>query len=325
MPYRPYCTYNPTFGLLVRPREKALKYSYIQLNPSCLKWVLVFDLDHFVGWYDAEEAGLLSPTWLCCTPDTGYAHAAYVLSDPVCTSDAARLAPLRYLAAIEEAYRRRLDGDPGYSGLITKNPISWPWVTVYNKAPKHSYSLDELAACVRDELKAGVKRERPVGEIAGLGRNCYIFEKVRLWAYSAIRDYWDSPCDWIDAVTERCVTVNAGFYAPLYGREVYGIAKSIARWTMERFSREKFSELQRNSVMRRWEKESRKAGGLNLFRAGLNASEVAEACSVHVTTARRWREEAEPERRTVTDLKPWDSLGMSRATWYRKYSNSNVL
>jgi len=305
----------------------ALKSLYIQLNPPGFRWVMVFDLDYRTGWGTGEKAGLPLPTWQVFNPDNGHSHIAYALKAPVCTSDAARLAPLRYIAAIEAAYRRRLRADPLYTGLITKNPerIDF-WNIAYNDEDGDvTYTLDELAGYVSSELKAGMRKERPIGDMAGLGRNCHIFETVRLWAYSAIRDYmWGRSGDWGNAVMEHCLTVNAGFDAPLYHREVRSIARSIADWTVKHFSPEKFSEIQRNSVMRRWEKESRKADGLNLLRAGLTVSEVSEACAVHVTTARRWRDEAEPEHRTVTALKPWEKLGVSRRWYYQLLTNGKL-
>ena len=218
LPHKPYCTNGLSSGLTVRPLSVALKSLYIQLNPPGFRWVMVFDLDYRTGWGTGEKAGLPLPTWQVFNPDNGHSHIAYALKAPVCTSDAARLAPLRYIAAIEAAYRRRLRADPLYTGLITKNPerIDF-WHIAYNDEDGDvTYTLDELAGYVSSELKAGMRKERPIGDMAGLGRNCHIFETVRLWAYSAIRDYmWGRSGDWGNAVMEHCLTVKAGFDAPL--------------------------------------------------------------------------------------------------------------
>ena len=118
------------------------------------------------------------------------------------------------------------------------------------------------------------------------------------------------------AVEGRCLTVNAEFETPLHYREVRGIAQSIANWTWRHFSPEGFSEFQRRRVLMRWEKESRKADGVNLLRAGLSPADVAAACEVSVRSVRRWRMEAEPDRQTITALKPWEILGVSRRKYY---------
>ena len=319
LPHKPYCTDDLTAGLGIRPLETALKRLYIQVNPPGAQWALVFDVDRRTEWRTAQDAGLPTPTWQILNPDNGHSHIAYALKAPVCTSSAARTAPLRYLAAIEAAYRQRLKADPLYTGLITKNPdrIDYWDVGYMDRLDGAAYTLDELAACVLAELHADVKKERPLGDIAGLGRNCYIFEKVRSWAYTAVREYWQRPGEWHEAVEEHCQAVNAEFSAPLYYREVRCIARSIAGWTIRKMSEGGFSESQRRSSRKFWDEASQKENGVNLLRLGLSPSDVAEACGVSVRSVRRWRTEAEPERQSIASSKPWETEGISRATWYR--------
>ncbi len=107
--------------------------------------------------------------------------------------------PLRYLAAIEHVLARRLGADMGYVGLITKNPVhrDW-WTTWHNHAP---YPLDYLAEfCPDADLAAYSRRSRK--EVGGLGRNVTVFDNVREWAYSAVREYWrpNGYEAWADAV-----------------------------------------------------------------------------------------------------------------------------
>jgi len=321
LPHKPYCTDDLRAGLRVRPLPSALECLYIQVNPPGVCWVMVFDVDRDAGWTAAHRAGLPLPTWQAENPENGHCHIAYALRAPVCTSDAARPAPLRYMASIEAAYRQRLKADPLYAGLITKNPNRTDcWnVGFMDWYDGETYTLDELAGYVLAELRAGVKKERPVGEIAGLGRNCFIFEKVRLWSYTAVREYWGNPGGWDGAVEERCLTVNAEFEAPLCYREVRGIARSIAGWTWGHFSPGGFSGFQRRRVLTRWEKESRKAEGVNLLRAGLSPADVAAACNVSVRSAQLWRKETQREYQSVTASKPWEALGVSRSLYYRDY------
>lgn len=50
------------------------------------------------------------------------------------------------------------------------------------------------------------------------------------------------------------------------------------------------------------------------------AREIAERLGLHPRTVQRYisRPRAEYEASSLTRSKPWEALGMSRATWYRK-------
>ncbi|WP_418015396.1 replication initiation protein [Photobacterium damselae] len=50
---------------------------------------------------------------------------------PYPTSELAHLAPIKYAAAVQSAFRARLKADTGYAGLLTKNPLHNHWKTVY--------------------------------------------------------------------------------------------------------------------------------------------------------------------------------------------------
>ena len=71
--------------------------------------------------------------------------------------------------------------------------------------------------------------------------------------------------------------------------------------------------------------ESKRGEGLELLRGGLTAEEVSEACGVHASTVRRWRQDAGMREATVTEKEPWAELGISRRTWYRKYRSGAEL
>ncbi len=129
IPRRPYCSDDPAPGLL-RPQATALAYRHIQHNPPPHVSCLVFDVDrkpheqHWrEGYHEWRERGLACcalqydqprerqlPPWLPVGLACGALHGA------------AKLKPLRYLAAIEHVLARRLGADMGYVGLITKNP-----------------------------------------------------------------------------------------------------------------------------------------------------------------------------------------------------------
>ena len=253
IPRRPYCSDDPAQGLLIRPQATALAYRHIQHNPPPHVSCLVFDVDrkpheqHWrEGYHEWRERGLPAPHWISINPENGNYHLGYLLASPVARTSAAKLKPLRYLAAIEHVLARRLGADMGYVGLITKNPVhrDW-WTTWHNHAP---YPLDYLAEfCPDADLAAYSRRSRKEG--GGLGRNVTVFDNVREWAYSAVRAYWrpNGYEAWAEAVRAACDSANAFGReqgGPLPVSEIKATAKSISRWVWNRFTPAGFSQVQ---------------------------------------------------------------------------------
>jgi transposase-like protein len=239
-PRRPYVSNDLSLGTLIRPLQMAGSYRYLQHNPPSHDHVLVIDYDAEALPVPAKEAwraaGLPAPTWIAQTPGTARGHLAWALATPVCTSHAARLGPMRYLAAIEQAYCRALHGDDEYVGLLTKNPInSSAWDTQWIEPT--AYTLEQLAEAV--QLPKPDRRQRLTAPIepVGLGRKVGAFESTRHWAYSAVSGYWGAGYDvWYRAVRTYVDTVNGGFREPLPEAHIKSIAKSVATWVWRRFT-----------------------------------------------------------------------------------------
>lgn len=247
-PRRPYCTDDLAAGLRIRSLKQALTKSYIQANPPHLRVWSLYDIDRPGGGLAWEDGNLPPPSWAAVNKQNGHAHLAYGLGAPVLTASMeARQAPLRYLNAVEMAFRARLQGDAGFSGLITKNPAHPLWWTL--RGPQLAYELGELAEWVdleRFKARPGVQ----VAEV-GLGRNVTVFDFVRLWSYKNVRRFKSQQggfVHWQKAVLDRCGARNGDFPYPLDPRELYHIARSVAKWTWQRFDIEasdrRFSELQ---------------------------------------------------------------------------------
>lgn len=259
-PRRPYCTDAFEDGVRIRSLKQALTKCYIQANPPHMRVWSMYDIDRPGGGLAWEDENLPPPSWATVNKTNGHAHLVYGLRAPVLTvSMEARQAPLRYLNAVESAFRAKLRGDDGYSGLITKNPSHPLWHTL--RGPELAYELGDLAEWVdldRFKAKQGVK----VAEV-GLGRNVTVFDFVRTWAYKKVREYKGQQggfVHWQKAVYDRCMARNADFGCPMDSREAYHIAKSVAKWTWSRFDIEKsdakFSKLQAFRVGKRWEKKT---------------------------------------------------------------------
>jgi len=279
LPYKPYCSDDLEYGVIIRPKRIAIHKLYIQHNPPCFITSLVFDIDRtdaFFSWFDAN---LPTPTWIAKNRKNNHAHIGYMLATPVCTTHRAKQNVIEYLAKIEQAYSLVLGADRGYTGLITKNPCHEAWENhIFDVKP---YELGYLADFVElQELKTDLK------EVSGLGRNCMMFDTVRYWAYKAIRAHRGSTLDiWLGKVLEQCQNVNSAFIKPLPYSEVKATAKSIARycWKKDAYHYQEFID-----------RQSRKGqlGGKKSKRKSVPNSEAT--------------------------LKPWITLGISQSTYYRR-------
>lgn len=122
----------------------------------------------------------------------------------------------------------------GYSGLICKNPNHGHWkIAVWQP---ELYTLDWLA----DSLDLNAANDKEIVADYGLGRNCTLFDKTRKWAYRAIRQGWPEYEQWLKACYERANAYNLQFPACLDEREVMTVAKSVAKWTSNKFSSDHF-------------------------------------------------------------------------------------
>lgn len=240
-PRRPYCADDLAEGLRIRSLERALTKPYIQANPPNLRVWSIHDVDRpgaAVAW---EPAGLPPPTWASVNRKNAHAHLVWGLSAPVLVDGlGARDAPMRYLCAVESLMREKLQADPGFSGLITKNPAHPLWRTL--RGPRLAYELGELA-----EYLPGLEQHRPRKrpEAVGLGRNVTLFDRLRHWAYREIRQYWGGGLAgwnaWLAHVNARALAYNGDFAQPLDGREVWHVARSVAKWVWRRFTHESWT------------------------------------------------------------------------------------
>lgn len=227
LPNKPYCTDDLSSGLLVRPKSQAILRKYVQMNPPTSLQGFTIDIDRPLAVEAHEQALLPPPSILVINQLNGHGHAIYLLRTPVIRSACARDKPLRWISSIALGYRRRLGGDPGYSGLIVRNPLH----------PDHHvldfgrlYELEELDRPLDLEDKRPTKKHE---HEAGAGRNVHLFNSVRFWAYERVGEH-ESFQAWHSEVISKCRAVNAMFLPPLPESEVRATAKSITKWTWAR-------------------------------------------------------------------------------------------
>lgn len=234
LPRKPYCTENLAHGLLIRPLKIAIQMRYIQPNRPGMVSYLAFDIDRAdagAAWLDSNAP---KPSFIIKNPDNGHAHYLYALEHPVPTTSAARLKPMQYVAAIERAIAEQLRSDPGYSGLIIKNPAHQHWQTIVVETLP--YSLSKLSQGLDLSAAANAARIRECAS-SGLGRNCTVFDDLRQWAYKAVTQHWrpGGESGFVVATREKAHELNL-FPEPLQQKEVDQIAKSVSRWVWKRFN-----------------------------------------------------------------------------------------
>lgn len=284
LPRKPYHTDDLGDGLRIRDVKKAIEARYIQANGPTHQWWLIYDVDRSGAALDWDDRDAPPPTMTVQNPENGHAHLIYGLAVPVRTASDGRPGPLRYAAAIDNALRVKLDADPGYSGLICKNPLN-PFWRVMEWEPD-LYSLDDLEGWL-DLTQYADKRKR-LPEY-GLGRNCNLFDRLRLWAYKAIRQGWPDAERWHQAVLERARAYN-DFESPLPDSEVKATAKSVAKWTHQHLSPAGFAAVQSHRGRKKGKKRRDELSPrvFELAAEGLSQRAIAETLGIGHRTVGRW-------------------------------------
>lgn len=231
LPIWPLASDELLHGIYRTSRHNALGLRYIEANPQALSNLLVVDIDHPDALMRAmwgRHAWM--PNAVVENPHNGHAHAVWALAEPVTRTEYAHRKPLAYAAAVTEGLRRSVDGDKGYSGLMTKNPTHEHWEAHW--ITDRFYSLPELdehlsaADFMPPKTWRRTRRKNP----AGLGRNCYLFETARTWAYREVRNHWGDPDGLGETISLHVHMLNGEFSEPLPSNEAEHIARSITRW-----------------------------------------------------------------------------------------------
>lgn len=279
LPKKPYSTDYLGAGLNINSVKKAIKARYIQHNGPTHQYWLVFDVDRMGAAIDWADRSCPPPNFTVKNPANGHAHLFYGLQVSVRTAPDGSASALRYAAAVESALRAKLDADLGYSGLVSKNPLNPFWqVAIWEE---NLYTLSDLESW----LDISVKNTKTEQEY-GLGRNCTLFERLRIWSYRAIRQGWPEYGRWLEAVLTRADAYN-DFSNPLSFNEVKATARSVAKYTYKNFSKEGFSQ---------WQAVQGRKGGKASKRKPVSDSE--------------------------STTKPWLLMNISRATYYRRKAKS---
>jgi hypothetical protein len=136
------------------------------------------------------------------------------------------------------------------------------------------------------------RRSRQV-DYAGLGRNCTVFEVVRKLAYSTVREYWlpgGGPAFAAAVLNLVLIANHTEIGNPMQESECRAIARSISKWTWERFTPTKFRAIQsarggrKGSVMRAQLLPMAKSMAVE----GKSLREIGRTLGVHHLTIKSW-------------------------------------
>ncbi len=224
LPKKPYCTDRFEDGLRICSREYALKKKYIQLNPIFQKRFMIFDLDYSAAAEAWVENELPCPNFATINRENGHAHYVYILSKPVYIGDKMRDHPFLYYKAVLEAYQKALNADVNYSGLMTKNPFHTAHLLFPGTSCK--WELGKLADFV-DLNEKKMRKNEDFEQEEAQGRNCYIFKKLRLYAYQQAKHYRHNWLLYYNLLLDFARERNNDFDVPLRHNEVKSIVKSV--------------------------------------------------------------------------------------------------
>lgn len=307
LPQRPLCCDDDYSQLVRRSRADALRCKHVEANPACQANMIVCDIDDEYGRAMAlyEHHGM-RPNFIAENPANGHCHAGWVLTEPVCRTDMARLKPLKLLRAVTEGLRRSVDGDEGYSGLLMKNPLSDAWDS--DLCREDTYDLPDLVAALEEhgdmppKSWTRTKRAREVG----VGRNCTLFDEARTLAYREVRRLPDRTPASSDLLLPRSATRARG----QRHRQEHPQVDHHAKPHVARRGRRQRRHVRRHPIRTRKEigrgtteqDQSIRTGGVREMtiktirkKRPLPAKELAEAYDVSVRTIYRWNSQTREE------------------------------
>ena len=208
------------------PAVEAWAYPEIELRTGNSAPCLVLDLDGATAleralWVVEKHQ---AHEWNCSVTrkDGGGTHLIWTLDRPVLTGPDMRISPIRLLGRVAEYYAQVFEADPGYTGVLTHNPMAEAHGRAFftNWGPRKPYRIDELAEVIPFGWRI------PKVALTAAGRNSALFDALRRFA--------GSPDNAEHDLFAVAMAINQGFDIPLGVPEVRGIAKSVtkrrARW-----------------------------------------------------------------------------------------------
>ena len=296
LPHKPYCSDQKSF-LAIRSKAIAKIKKYIQHNePTKCRW-LVYDCDYWGALEHIGQNHLPPPNIVVTNKQNGHSHLFYGLQTPVCITENGNWKPKDYLSKISFVLGEALEADQGYMGFVSKNPLQKEFWDVLEINPE-PWELGDFLEYL--ELPPKLSKAH---KVTGIGRNVTLFETARRWAYRQVLSYRlvGSRETFSKAVLEHCEEINSSFSTPLNFSEVKATAKSISKWTWEKYTArwtdQEFSEIQAkrgskgglaSGATRASTNEEKRLKARSMRLEGATQATISKALGVNQATISRW-------------------------------------
>lgn len=260
-------------------------FAYIGYNPPNVTRYIVIDLDYESAIFAYRDNNAPLPQFIIKNPKNGHCHYVYQLKDPVTFYSKSNSAIIRYLTATEQALTALLGGDKGFTGYLAKNALNRAHETYITGAKP--YTLGELSAHL--DLEKIENPNEPMNADT-YGRNTGTFDAVRVQAYKVAGklNYTQLYNECLMLAEQHNTRFSGSAKGSMSYNEVKGIATSIAGYCKSKTYIRSLSELQARKGSKGGKKSKR----------------------MPVATSERTK-------------KPWEGLGISRATYYRDLNENS--
>lgn len=306
----------------------ALKNEHIQPNHENMYNFIIIDSD--VNSPDAYlDLPIPPPNMVVINPETGHCQLWYFLANGVSRTPQSKRKCQDYYSKILFKLTAIHNGDPAYNGKLARNPFSPKHICLYPCLKP--YTLNELNRGMgisksdydkenpdKSEafllIKEYCRKNSKKSENIGMGRNCEIFNILRLKAYKIHYEY-GTETDFATDLHFEAQKINENYYSdnPLPADELRSIANSIARYCFKKLhnrqSSSLFIERQRARGARGGEVRSSNYDGVrkkcfDLYRQdpSIKLAEIAQICGVSERTIRNYLKDVKKKKEPTVEL-----------------------
>ena len=253
-----------------KERLYALKeFKWIQYNSDDMFSVLSVDIDNSSDSLLYQDFSLPVPTWIIQTTKGFQYH--WALKSPIMLKGY-NSKKLRYIVKdILHKLVSLLGGDTNAIGLnrVFRSPTNnRTWFSGNEIDLSEFYDLppvkEEIIDKILEEVKENKKNSSLKGLSEGEGRNCALFDKLRIWAYSRAREGSYS----LNSLQMKAETLNFEFNEIMDLKEVTIIVNSIDEFIQNKYKRIDYMALSPD--------ERKKIASANGKKSGEARSKVAE-------------------------------------------------
>ena len=219
---------------------------------------------------------------------------------------------------------RRLNADPNFKFGLSRNPLHPGVRTTWLNTKPHS--LNDMSVWLEpDDMRPVHRSKVEENEFAQQGRNRSLTSDL---AKFALRTAWrfrhagESMEAFLRECRAQAFEINNGFGEPLGFREVQSVAKSVAKWAWAESTFEQFSRIQAYRAQARTRRNLDILAKVPNLRKPIEFGSCRQLLDRSGRTARRYRAQprSEYETQSLSRAAPWQAMGISRRTYYRRKS-----